>query len=120
MTSPRELRRALQVAQSAWIGCDWDTDFGPGHINLRGLSSRHAWLLASATRGSESENWREAKLFLDRLEQDARTAAALASDAVDVWCLGNHDNARELVEDAIGLEGNYRNPIVYPRLRQIM
>jgi hypothetical protein len=120
MTTPKEVRQALQTAQSAWIGCDWDTDFGPGRINLRGLGSRHAWLAARATRGDESKNWREAYQFLDRVEQDAQTAATLASEAVDLWCLGNHREALALLEEAIDLEARYRVPIVYLRLRQLM
>ena len=120
MTSRDLLHAALQSAQAAWTGCDWDTEFGPNRINLRGLSSRQARLAAQATRGDESTQWREVIHYLDAVEQDARLAAELASDAVDFWSLGNTAEASRRLEQAIALESHYRQPIAYPRLRPLM
>jgi hypothetical protein len=114
------LKEALQAAQAAWTGCDWDTEFGPGRENLRGLCSRQARLAALATRGDESAYWREVCRFLDSVEQDARTAAELASKAIDLWHLGNIGEALRQLEDAIALEARYREPVAYSELRSLM
>ncbi len=89
MTSLNVLQEALQSSTSAWKGCDWDTDFGSRRANLRGLCSRQARLAAQATRGDESAYWREVCRFLENVEQDARAAAELAGQAVEIWRLGN-------------------------------
>jgi hypothetical protein len=120
MTSTELLRAALQSAQAAWTGCDWETEFGPGRINLRGLTSRQARLAAQATRGEESTQWREVCHYLDAVERDARLAAELASAAVDFWSLGNTAEASCRLEEAIALEAHYRPPFAYPRLRAVM
>jgi hypothetical protein len=120
MTSLDVLKEALEAAQAAWAGCDWDTEFGPGRTNLRGLCSRQARLAAQATRGDESAHWRDVCHFLDAVEQDARRAAELAQGAVDVWSLGNVVEGLRRLEDAIALEARYREPVAYPGLRNLM
>ncbi len=89
MDSTSILNQALDAAQSAWVGCDWDTEFGDRKQNLRGLRSRQAKLAAQATRGAESIRWWEACRFLERIEQDARAAASLAAKAVAQWQRGD-------------------------------
>ena len=120
ITPLQVLKQALQAAQAAWTGCDWDTEFGPARVNLRGLCSRQAKLAAQATRGEESSHWREACQFLDTVEHDARMAADLASKAVDAWSLGNIAEAIRRLEAAIELEARYREPVAYPSLRELM
>lgn len=120
MTSLDRLKQALHAAQRSWSGCDWNTDYGSGGINLRGLSSRQASLAAKATRGEESDNWRSACEYLHLVERDAHQAAGLASDAVEAWRLGDSRAAMALLEEAISLEARYREPIAYPELRTLM
>ncbi len=120
MTSLDVLKEALQSAQAAWTGCDWDTEFGPDRENLRGLCCRQARLAALATRGDESDHWREVCRFLDAVEQDARLAAELASRAVEFWRLGNVTEALRRLDDALALEARYREPVAYLRLRSLM
>ena len=120
MAATDGLSTALQLAQSAWTGCDWDTDFGARRANLRGLSSRQARLAAEATRGTESEFWREASQYLDAIERDAATAASLASEAVVFWQLGNSTEALERLEGAIALESRYRRSSAYAAVREKM
>ncbi len=120
MTATDEISAALRIAHSGWIGCDWDTEFGPERANLRGLSSRQARLAAEATRGSESQFWREAQQYLDQIERDRGAAANYASEAVDFWRLGNKVAAMERLESAINLEATYRSPVVYSKLREVL
>ena len=120
MTSLDVLKEALQTAQAAWTGCDWDTEFGLRRANLRGLCSRQARLAAQATRGEESAYWREVCKYLDAVELDARTAAELAGGAVEIWDLGNTVEALRRLEDAIALEARYREPVAYAKLLSLM
>ena len=120
MTSLDVLQEALQSSTSAWKGCDWDTNFGPRRTNLRGLCSRQARLAAQATRGDESAYWREVCRFLENVEQDARAAAELAGQAVEIWRLGNFTEGLRRMEEAIAIEARYREPVAYPKLRAIM
>lgn len=120
MTRSDVLKEALKSAQAAWTGCDWDTEFGPDRENLRGLCCRQARLAAQATRGDESDHWREVSRFLDAVEQDARMAAESASAAVEVWILGNVTEALRRLDSAIALEARYREPVAYLRLRSLM
>lgn len=120
MTSSEDLLEALRSAPSSWQGCDWDTEFGLRRANLRGLSSRQARLAAEATRGKESEFWREAFRYLDGVERDARTAASLASEAIVLWQLGSHAEALTRLDGAITLEGKYRTPVCYAPLRRLL
>ena len=120
MDSTSILNQALGAAQSAWVGCDWDTEFGDRKQNLRGLRSRQAKLAAQATRGAESIRWWAACRFLERIEQDARVAASLAAKAVAQWQRGDLVAALNHLDQAIELESNYHPPQVYPLLRQRM
>ena len=120
MAAADEILTALQLAQSAWTGCDWDTDFGLRRANLRGLCSRQARLAAEATRGAESEFWREAFQYLDTVERDAVSAASLASEAVVLWQFGNTAEALERLDGAIALESRHRTPSGYAALREKM
>ena len=57
---------------------------------------------------------------MDLVELDAKKAAALAAEAVDVWGLGDFAKASSRLEEAIAIEARYRNPIAYPGLRPLM
>ncbi len=120
MTSLDAIVEALQSAQVAWTGCDWDTEFGPQQLNLRGLTSRQAHLAAQATRGDESACWQEACQFLDKIERDAKAAAELASEAVDCWRRGDKVDAGRRIKQAVALESAYRTPIAYRKLAVLM
>lgn len=120
MDAELQLNQALFAARSAWIGCDWDTEFGDRKQNLRGLRSRQAKLAAQATRGNESMHWWDVYRFLERIETDARSAAALATAAVAHWQRGEWTPALDQIDRAIALEAAHHPPHVYSRLRQLM
>lgn len=120
MTTAEDLSTALQQAQSSWKGCDWDTQFGLRRANLRGLCSRQARLAADATRGEESDFWREVFRYLDGVERDAAAAASLASEAVALWQIGKKLEALQRLDVAISLEAKYRSPACYVELREQM
>lgn len=120
ITSADSLSESLRTAQAGWTGCDWDLEFGPEKKNLRGLRSGQARLAAQATRGDESVYWREVSAFLEQLERDASSASQLASDAVQLWMSGNHQEAIEHLDQAIRLEARYREPVTYSPLRKLI
>jgi len=93
------VQEAVRQGHGRWIGCDWDTQFGPFGLNLRGISARQARLVANATAGAESQAWREAECWLGRVESDAHDAEAAAAEAVfhainGEWAEAEHDAAR--------------------------
>ena len=118
MIAQGELAEALQVAQAAWSGCDWETEFTVARINLCGLRSHQARLAAQATRGAEATCWREACHYLETVEREARQAAELARRSIEKWNLGDAESARKLLDEAVALEAQYRQPIAYANLRQ--
>lgn len=120
MDSTSILNQALDAAQTAWVGCDWDTEFGERKQNLRGLRSRQAKLAAQATRGAESIHWWDAYRFLARIEADAKTASSLATTAVALWQRGEFASGLERLDQAIELESTYHSTPVYASLRQLM
>ncbi len=78
---PSDLRLEFGIASQKWIGCNWPTCFGPRLLNLNGLFSRQAILLAEATAGNESSDWLDAAQWLETVEKDARSAMQLAQQS---------------------------------------
>ena len=110
------LQRAFHAGQSQWVGCDWDTDFGPRRLNLRGLTSRQARLLANAMAGEESQTWHDASRWLTQVEADARIAETAARSAIahalnNDWCDAERDAMK-----AIKIESSYPRPSVWQEL----
>ncbi|MCC9602174.1 hypothetical protein LOC67_16575 [Stieleria sp. JC731] len=105
-----------------WTGCDWETEFGPLKLNLQGVRSRQAMLAASATRGQEAEQWKNAAIWLKDLEEDARRATELWHQATQAELDGRLDQALKLRCAAEAIERKYpRNEVPrgvnQPRLR---
>ncbi len=120
MIAQGDLAEALRVAQAAWSGCDWETEFGVSRINLCGLRSQQVRLAAQATRGAEASCWQEAFHYLETVEREARQAAELARRAIEKWNLGDRESARKFLDEAIALEAQYRPPIAYANLSEVM
>lgn len=111
------VEKTLRSCQSAWTGCRWETEFAGRKANLRGLNSRQALMAAQATRGKESDYWRDVFRYLEIVEKDARMAAEIAAESVDIWRRGEVDAALSKLDEAIALELLYRDRSVYSRLR---
>ena len=77
----RSLSAIYEQLEGRWVGCDWTTDFGPGHLDLCGVTARQAALLARATSGQESDQWQEATRWLSQVETDVETARRAAQAA---------------------------------------
>ncbi|OYP31137.1 hypothetical protein [Rhodopirellula sp. MGV] len=94
-----------------WTGCDWETEFGPLKLNLKGIRSRQAMLAASATRGQEAEQWRDAAKWLQALEDDARKASEFWQLACLAESNGEMDQAVRLRSAGDAIEEKYpRHP----------
>ena len=90
-----------------WIGCDWQTEFGSGRINLQAMTAEQAALLGRATAGWESFQWREAARFLGQVEADAKAARRAAELARDHAIAGQFPIALGHAERACELERRY-------------
>jgi hypothetical protein len=100
-----------------WTGCSWPTQFGNGKLNLEGLKSSQAALMAGSTSGKERADWLEATRWLEQVERDAREAEKEAESARDLAILGQLEQARAHVERACQLESKYTTGPTWQELR---
>jgi hypothetical protein len=115
-----EVRAAYLRAAGRWAGCDWPTRFGSAGLNLEGLDSRQATLLARATAGAESANWHAAARWLRQVEEDARAARQEAGQAVERAEAGQLAVALAHASQACALEAAYRAPVVWRPLTELL
>lgn len=101
------LKESIRLANEAWTGCCWETEFGPKKLNLNGLQMRQALIAAKATRGNEAECWHDAATWLAQVEADARSAADHTSRAFESAQAGDWTTAIKLVDQATDLASRY-------------
>src|SRR5262249_9728411 len=77
------VEHVFQRTRGKWAGCDWPTSFGETGLELNGLRSGQAVLMARATSGAEATDWREAVQWLRLIEADADAAEVAARRAVE-------------------------------------
>jgi prophage DNA circulation protein len=99
-----------------WVGCDWPTDFGTRHLDLRGVTARQAALLARATSGQESDQWQDAARWLTKVEADAEAARQAARAASQEALAGQYGRALEHAQRACELEQAYHRRVVWQPL----
>jgi hypothetical protein len=107
-------------AENRWVGCDWDTDFGPLKLDLNRLTAERATVLANATSGQESQAWNDAADWLAKVESDAAEAKLLATQAVAhcrkrMWQL-----ALSTMEYACTIESAYHSELTWQPLRDLI
>src|SRR5438309_1599773 len=115
--SPADMIRTYWRTINTWTGCDWPVRFGKLGLNLDGLKSAHATLMAGATSGEEAAEWRRAAKWLSRIEQDARQAGSCARAAVDLASQQAWPEALESAERACQIEARYHVHLVWQTLR---
>jgi len=104
-----------------WKGCAWPTAFGGRNLDLDGLKSSQAALIARSTAGEERASWTAAAQWLTQVEQDARRAESEAELAAELAILGQLDLALEYAEHAHQLESRYKSSgLVWQRLRNVI
>ncbi|WP_145216147.1 hypothetical protein [Planctomycetes bacterium TBK1r] len=111
------LQSLLDEASGRWTGCNWRTAMGPQKLNLQGMRSSHAQILASATSGSESAAWDEAAAFLAIVESDAKKAESAARRAVALMQSGHQADAILEASKAVDLEAKHRVPVIWVAVR---
>jgi hypothetical protein len=114
------VEQAYTQGQGAWTGCDWPTSFGHTGLDLNGISSHQALLMARATAGIESTDWLEAMHWLRLVEADADGADEAARLAVDHAARGNLELAMSEAQAACDLECRYHPLSVWMRLRDTL
>jgi hypothetical protein len=112
-------RKFRQIARS-WTGCDWPIQFGKLGLNLNGLKSAQATLMAGATSGEESAEWRRAAKWLAGVEHEALQAERLARNAVDLAVRRCPHEAVEAIEHACHIEAKYHDHLVWRELRDAL
>lgn len=113
-----KIELAYRQAEDKWLGCDWPTAFGESRLNLNGLKSHQAVLMARATSGQESTDWRAAVEWLSRVEADARIAQDLARQALALALDGKAVGAVVHAQRACAIEANYRDRLIWQPLRK--
>jgi hypothetical protein len=88
----------------SWTGCNWITSFGPLELNLEGITSQQARMIALATSGPESTAWREAMAWLAFVERAARDAELYAEIAISMAIFGLPEQTLTFVQKACELE----------------
>jgi len=112
-----EIEQAYRGSLGKWDGCNWRTEFGKGRLNLMGMTSTQAMLMARATAGSEAENWRAAAGWLIRVEQAVQDAEAEARCAALLARSGKLTEAIRHARRACMIEGTYHTQLVWAPLR---
>jgi hypothetical protein len=76
-----EIVRLYDETTGSWSGCDWPTVFGTAHLNLNGVTATTARERADDSTEA-AHQWREAALWLSRIERYAGRAERAAAAAV--------------------------------------
>jgi hypothetical protein len=100
-----------------WRGCDWPTRFGTAGLDLAGVTSRQAALLARATSGREAVDWHGAAEWLAKIEADAEAANQAAWQAQQEASAGHLSEALGHAQRACDLERLYHAEAVWDSLR---
>lgn len=111
-----ELASAYMKGSWRWTGCDWQTRFGPLHLDLCGLRADQARLWSQACQGPESKAWAEAARYLDEVESDALAAEQAAGQAFRSAQQGDFAAALVMAEKAVALEAHYRPATTWSHL----
>jgi len=109
--------RLYEQLAGRWKGCDWPTNFGTARLDLAGVTSRQAALLARATSGQEAIDWHGAAEWLAKIEADAEAANQAAWLAQKEASAGHFSEALDHVQRACDLEGPYHATAVWDPLR---
>jgi hypothetical protein len=111
------VERAFDQACGVWTGCDWPTSFGVTGLDLCGMTSHQALLMARATAGAEAADWREAVHWLRLIEADAESAEEAARRAAGAAARGDLTAAAREAQSAWDLEARYHPQPVWADLR---
>jgi hypothetical protein len=117
---PDVVEQTFLQTQGKWTGCDWPTAFGETGLDLKGLTSKQAILMARATSGTEAADWREAVLWLRLVEADADAAEAAARRAVGYVARGDLSAALGHAKTAEELEARYHATPVWRGLVAVL
>jgi hypothetical protein len=115
-----EAAAVYQQVSGQWLGCDWPTAFGVTGLNLNGLRSSQAWLMAQATAGVEAADWRAAAAWLARVEETAVQAESCARTAASLCEAGRFSDALRLAREACALESRYHSEPGWQALVQVI
>ncbi len=109
---------AFEAAVGKWTTCDWATEFGCLNLNLKGLRSPQLERLAFATRGEESQEWRNAADWVRIVEDAAAKAQELATLAHEASLRNEHSHSRQLIQQACEIEAVWHRELIWQPLCQ--
>ena len=116
-THAESARRILRQQAGKWTGCAWRTCFGKSELDLDGMNSAQARIMARATSGPEGADWRAAVQWLAQVENDAAEAERAAAEAVALAEKKKWTSALALAERACALEYRHHNSSIWQPLR---
>jgi hypothetical protein len=99
-----EVATAYEAATGTWVGCDWPAPFGPGGLDLQGISAGEAESRAVEAPAAERDDWGAAACWLREVERRAALAQAQASLAVAAANAGEWGEAVKHARRAWALE----------------
>jgi len=103
----QQLTARYKQGAGQWTGCDWQTDFGPAHLDLAELKASQVLLLARATSGKEAADWQAAAHWLSRIELAAQEAETEAGIALALATTGQLREALIHAQRACAIETRY-------------
>ena len=111
-----EISRVFLQTAGRWKGCDWPTQFGKTRLNLEGLKSAQATLMAKATAGLEAADWRRGANWLAQVEEDVKKAEAEGELAADLAACGQLRQSLAHAQQACAIESQYHSQPGWQRL----
>jgi hypothetical protein len=111
-----EITSAFLQARGKWTGCHWSTRFGSQKLNLQGLKSSQAVMMARSTAGKEAAEWKAATRWLEQVEHDADQAETEAGTAAQLAMIGQYEQAAKHARKACDLQARYCNDLVWQPL----
>ncbi len=115
-----EITAQYRQGVGKWTGCDWQTDFGPTHLDLAELKASQALLLARATGGNEAADWKAASRWLTRIEQEAQEAESEAGIALALASTGQLPEALFHAQQACAIETQYHSQLIWQPFRKAL
>jgi hypothetical protein len=110
------IRRIFREQSGKWAGCRWPMPFGKRAVDLNGMKAAQANIMARATSGPESADWRAAAKRLAQVESDAAEAEQAAAEAVAQAEQQNWKDALALAQRACSLEYHHHDQATWQPL----
>jgi hypothetical protein len=101
---PEQIERLYEQVAGTWTGCDWPTTFGKSRLDLHGTSAAEASQVPVVFGTQAEVDWRQAAVWLARVERFAAEAEREGAAAMTAARAGDWEEAAHHAERAAALE----------------